>query len=394
MPSDSFQRPRSLELFTGAGGLALGAHLAGFEHTALVEWDRHSCDTLRFNVHAETIEGIDDWDIVESDVRSLCYEDFGSVDLVAGGPPCQPFSIGGKGRGPTDHRDMIPEFIRAVAALTPRAVIMENVRGLLRQGFRTYFNYVLLQLTYPAVERRADESWLDHLKRLDELEASGLGRQDLHYKVAYRQINAADFGVPQTRERVFIVAFRADTGIDWNFPNATHSKATLIHEKAVTGEYWKRHGIECPTGNLSSLPLQVSLRTAPWVTVRDALCGLPVPQPDVDSVGFHNHRVITGARAYAGHTGSELDWPSKTLKAGDHGVPGGENMMIQRDGSVRYFTIREASRLQTFPDSWLFPGSWTESMRQLGNAVPVELGRIIAASVGRALTGIDTPANE
>lgn len=92
-----------------------------------------------------------------------------------------------------------------------------------------------------------------------------------------------------------------------------------------------------------------------------------------------------GARSYTGHTGSPFDEPAKTLKAGDHGVPGGENMLARVDGSVRYFTVREAARLQTFPDDYLFRGAWTEAMRQLGNAVPVRLAETVARSVARTL---------
>ena len=88
---------------------------------------------------------------------------------------------------------------------------------------------------------------------------------------------------------------------------------------------------------------------------------------------------------YPGHTGSSLDEPAKTLKAGDHGVPGGENMLRRPDGSVRYFTVRESARLQTFPDKYVFPGSWTENMRQLGNAVPVTLATSVARSVADCL---------
>jgi DNA (cytosine-5)-methyltransferase 1 len=92
-----------------------------------------------------------------------------------------------------------------------------------------------------------------------------------------------------------------------------------------------------------------------------------------------------GARSYAGHTGSPLDEAAKTLKAGDHGVPGGENMLRYPNGDVRYFSVRESCRLQAFPDEYVFEGSWTENMRQLGNAVPVELGEVVLRSVRAAL---------
>jgi DNA (cytosine-5)-methyltransferase 1 len=90
---------------------------------------------------------------------------------------------------------------------------------------------------------------------------------------------------------------------------------------------------------------------------------------------------MPGARPYVGHTGSPYDQPAKTLKAGDHGVPGGENMLVMDDGSVRYFSVREAARLQTFPDDYAFSGAWSENMRQIGNAVPVRLGELIARDI-------------
>ena len=124
--------------------------------------------------------------------------------------------------------------------------------------------------------------------------------------------------------------------------------------------------------------------SARWRTVRDAFAGLPDPKA-AQAVGVANHRFQPGAKKYPGHTGSDLDWPAKTLKAGDHGVPGGENMIAFADGSVRYFTVCESARLQTFPDWYVFPSSWTESMRQIGNAVPVTLARIIGSSVADTL---------
>ncbi|WP_424950455.1 DNA cytosine methyltransferase [Deinococcus sp.] len=118
--------------------------------------------------------------------------------------------------------------------------------------------------------------------------------------------------------------------------------------------------------------------------MRDALHDLPDPEAEPENT-LLNHRFIGGARSYPGHTGSVLDAPSKTLKAGAHGVPGGENMLVRADGSVRYFSVRESARLQTFPDDYVFSGAWGEVMRQLGNAVPVELARVVANSVAVAL---------
>lgn len=124
--------------------------------------------------------------------------------------------------------------------------------------------------------------------------------------------------------------------------------------------------------------------TLPWRTVRDALGGLPKAN-EVDDGKAFNHVLKTGARVYPGHTGSALDAPSKTLKAGVHGVPGGENMLIDDQGCPRYYTVREAARIQTFPDGYRLNGAWSEAMRQLGNAVPVKLAQVVASSVSEAL---------
>lgn len=384
---------RSLELFTGAGGLALGTHLAGFHHRLLLEWNQDACDTLQANAAAQSIAGIDAWRIVQADARFMNFRAVGAVDLIAGGPPCQPFSIGGKHRGMDDTRDMIPQFVRAVGELSPAAFVLENVRGLLRTSFRSYFSYVTLQLSHPTVARRKDESWEDHLRRLEDVHTRGR-EADLTYHVVFRLLNAADYGVPQTRERVFIVGFRADLGIEWHFPAPTHSRDALVRDQQGSGTYWERlgiaphslsHGTPLPgqpgTPALSPAPLQ------PWRTVREAIGDLPPPTAERDEAGrCTNHRLRLGARGYTGHTGSPLDWPAKTLKAGDHGVPGGENMIAFPDGSVRYFTVREAARVQTFPDAWHFAGSWSEAMRQLGNAVPVTLAHTVASSVARCLS--------
>ena len=390
----SVQEPRlgSVELFTGAGGLALGTHLAGFQHRMLLEWNADACRTLQANVSAGTVPGIDAWRVLQADARGVDFGCVGSADLVAGGPPCQPFSIGGKHRGMGDTRDMLPQFVRAVRELAPRAFVLENVRGLLRTTFRSYFSYVVLQLTHPTVTLRPGETWDEHLSRLEDLHSGGRD-SDLHYSVVFRLLSAADYGVPQTRERVFIVGFRSDTDIEWHFPEPTHSRDALLHEQWTTGAYWERHALGRPetapdwvnAHRSATLPLPFAA-SHPWSTVRDAIADLPVPREDADEQDeFTNHRVRTGARPYKGHTGSPLDWPAKTLKAGDHGVPGGENMITFADGSVRYFTVREAARLQTFPDAWHFEGAWSEAMRQLGNAVPVSLAHVIASSIARRL---------
>jgi DNA (cytosine-5)-methyltransferase 1 len=389
---------KSVELFAGAGGLALGTHRAGFTPAAVIEWDKHACSTLRHNLTASATLG-SAWPVHEIDARRFDFSDMGEeIDLVSGGPPCQPFSIGGKHRGQSDTRDMFPEAARAVRLLRPKAFIFENVRGLLRRSFARYFQYILLQLTYPELERQREEEWMSHLQRLEAHHTQGAYR-GLYYRVVFRLVNAADYGVPQKRERVVIVGFRSDVREDWSFPEPTHSETSLLWSQWITRDYWQRHGvptrkqpvIDAPTA-LKMTRIETDSRL-PWRTVRDAISDLPTPEHE-SAREIPNHNLQPGARSYTGHTGSPFDEPAKTLKAGDHGVPGGENMVVLPDGKLRYFTVRESARLQTFPDSFVFTGSWTENMRQIGNAVPVQLAEKIARSVRAALDRKDTRVRE
>jgi DNA (cytosine-5)-methyltransferase 1 len=382
---------RSVELFAGAGGLALGCHLAGFAPELVVEWDRWACDTVRENRSAG-FPLVLDWEVEEGDVRKIDWARVaGDVDLVAGGPPCQPFSTGGKHRAADDDRDMFPASVAVVRALRPRAFIFENVKGLTRTSFANYFSYILLQLTYPETTCRPDEPWTDHLHRL-QAEHTG-SASGLRYNVVPTVVNAADYGVPQRRERVFIVGFRSDVEADWAFPSPTHSHDALLYDQWVTGDYWARHGLAAKdrpgmdprvARRVERLRSEGPGELAAWRTVRDALVGLPEPTTRRNARHL-NHVLQPGARSYKGHTGSPLDLPAKTLKAGDHGVPGGENMLRRVDGSVRYFTVRESARLQTFPDRYELHGAWGEAMRQLGNAVPVVLAQRVAGSVAEHL---------
>jgi DNA (cytosine-5)-methyltransferase 1 len=380
---------KSVELFAGAGGLGMGISNAGFEPVAVVEWDRWCCDTLRQN-RVKKNSALSKWPMpTEGDVRSVDFRKFESkVDLVSGGPPCQPFSLGGKHGAHEDRRDMWSEAVRAVREIKPSAFIFENVKGLTRAAFANYFSYISLQLSYPEIRLVNDESWEDHRARLERHHTGSKVDAGLCYRVVSRVLNAANYGVPQKRERVVFVGFRSDLGIDWSFPQATHSREALVWDQGFRGSYWARHHLPnevrnavATHSNSEALMLDHPL-TRPWRTVRDAISDMPDPETDpVDARKFDHHFFQGGARTYAGHSGSPLDLPAKTLKAGVHGVPGGENMLVRLDGSVRYFSVRESARLQTFPDNFAFHGSWTESMRQLGNAVPVTLASLIAENV-------------
>ena len=375
----------SLELFSGAGGLALGLEESGFDHSALVEWDEDCCITMREN------KAIDGWQVHHMDVSKFDYSPYaGKIDLIAGGPPCQPFSLGGKHQAYLDARDMFPQAIRSIREVRPKAFIFENVKGLTRPSFSKYFEYIRLHLSYPEIIRKESEDWLDHLARMENHHTRGK-TNGLTYKVVARVLNAADYGIPQRRERVIIVGFRNDVDVEWHYPSPTHSYESLVKSQRI-GEYWERHEIpkrqrtspliSGDSGGYNYNTLFKLQELLPWQTVRDAIGDLPDPKKPND---IPNHIYVPGAKTYAGHTGSHLDLPSKTIKAGGHGVPGGENMILYPDGKVRYFTVREAARIQTFPDNYIVKGSWGESMRQLGNAVPVKLGHILGESVREQL---------
>src|SRR5579871_4511001 len=165
----SVRSATSIELFAGGGGLALGTEQAQFRHLVMNEYDARSCSTLRTNGASDyRAEDVAHRPLIEGDVRNIDWTPWhGQVDLLAGGPPCQPFSIGGVHRGQTDRRNMFPEAIRALDQLRPRAFLFENVRGLARPSFRPYFDYILLWLQAPHIGPRPDQDWRDHKLELE-----------------------------------------------------------------------------------------------------------------------------------------------------------------------------------------------------------------------------------
>lgn len=329
---------KSLELFSGCGGLAKGLELAGFDHCAFVEFNKRACESLRANFAPSLVH--------EVDIRAFDFNSVGNVDLIAGGPPCQPFSLGGLSRAYEDSRDMFPQAIRAIHELTPRGFIFENVKGLLRKSFSDYFEYIVLRLTFPERILPTGMDWRAHLAELRTIDFPAYA--GLKYDVQYRLLNAVDYGVPQSRERVFIVGLRHDLGLEWEWP------AKAAHR----------------------------------MTIADAIGRLPDARR-ANELG--DHVFIDGAREYPGHTGSDYNKPSKTIKAGAHGVPGGENMIRFPDGSLRYMTVHEAKLIQSFPDSYRICGSWGEALRQIGNAVPVRLAQVVGEQMRKTLDATNRP---
>ncbi|WP_416562979.1 DNA cytosine methyltransferase [Nocardia testacea] len=408
----------SVELFAGAGGLAMAAERAGFRPLLLNEFAKRACETLVAN-GAASYEGAecppipaigDKPPLIMGDVRNVKFDYLvDKVDLLAGGPPCQPFSLGGVARGDEDDRNGFPHMFRAISEMRPRAVICENVRGLLRPSFSPYFDYIKRELSLPWLKRPEGSDWRDHNETLRAEMKSASIHDDERYEVEHFAVNAADYGVPQIRNRVIIVAFRRDLGVDWNWfrklVKPKFSERLLYQDMLPNGAYWDRHEIPSslrkPVPNKSQVFQQAALLPedeglAPWRTLRDAIRGIedgqePLPeipshlldrQPhfgDPDHVGWPN------ARIYDGHTPNQLDRPAKTVKAGVHGVPGGESVVQLDDGTHRYMTVRETARVMTFPDQRTLAGPRGEKMRQLGNAVPVLLGKAFTEAVSMAL---------
>ncbi|MFE7453069.1 DNA cytosine methyltransferase [Streptomyces griseus] len=416
-----------VELFAGAGGLAMAVHRAGFRPLLFNEFAKRACETLEANGAQRLPEGQkptrapapgEKVPLVAGDVQDLDMDYLaGQVDVLAGGPPCQPFSLGGVAKGDEDKRNMFPQMFKAVQQIQPKAVICENVRGLLRPSFRNYFNYIQRELEMP-FEKRGNRTWEQHYKHLLEQREKEPDDRRKRYDLVMMPVNAADYGVPQIRNRVIIVAFRRDLNVDRELfktlVKPTHSETALIRSMEEDGEYWKRHPSvpdHVKERVMARLPKTMPMNDGllPWYTLRDAIAGIGdnKPLPDVPDEwldrtehflgGFTEHIGWPGARIYDGHTPNELDRPAKTVKAGVHGVPGGESVMLLdelvADKTVpggarykhRYMTVRETARVMTFPDTWDLRGPRGEKMRQLGNAVPVALGEVFARAAATVL---------
>ncbi|MEU2046849.1 MULTISPECIES: DNA cytosine methyltransferase [unclassified Streptomyces] len=417
----------SVELFAGGGGLAMAVHNAGFQPLLVNEFAKRAVETLAENGAAARDprdtslpkpgkgrpgRRAAGWPLVPGDVRDIPSFEFlkdAEVDLLAGGPPCQPFSLGGVAKGDEDERNMFPEMFRAIREMRPKAAICENVRGLLRPSFKPYFEYIKREMSLPFVQRGEGASWEDHDAVLRKLLKDGSVNPSERYDVVHIPVNAADYGVPQIRQRVIIVAFRADLGVEWgkHAPEPEYSESALI-DSMHDGTYWKHHD-DVPGIDLIRERVMATLPAAslmpdgkkPWRTLRDAIAGVdgnkPLPPVTVQQVRekllvnrIPDHMGWPGARVYTGHTPNELDRPAKTVKAGVHGVPGGESVMRLDDPNFddtgyRYMTVRETARVMTFPDDWVLAGPRGEKMRQLGNAVPVRLGEVFAKAVRAAL---------
>ncbi|UWR50028.1 DNA cytosine methyltransferase [Phaeobacter inhibens] len=306
----------SVELCAGAGGQALGLEKAGFDHTALVEIDKHCCATLRHNRPQ--------WNVLEEDVRAFKEEAdaYHGIDLLAGGLPCPPFSVAGKQLGEKDERNLFDDAIEIVAATRPRAVMIENVRGFLDAVFHDYREKLKTQLA------------------------------KLGYETDWRLLNASDYGVPQLRPRVAIVALRKEFSGQFNWPEP------LPHNPRTVGE------------TLLDLMKERGWRGAEeWAARADEIAPT----------------IVGGSKK---HGGPDLG-PTRARRAwAALGVEGRTIAYEAPDpfhNDMPRLTVRMVARIQGFPDSWHFTGAKTNAYRQVGNAFPPPVAEAVARQIRQAI---------
>ncbi len=306
-----------VEICAGAGGQALGLEQAGFAHAAAVELDADACETLRRN------RG-DNWKIIEDDVANLDGRAFTGVDLVAGGVPCPPFSIAGKQLGREDERDLFPEALRLVAEIRPRAVLLENVRGLGTGKFDAYRAHVLGQLT-------------------------GLG-----YQACWQLINASEHGVPQLRPRFVLVAVATPWAAAFGWPRPRPDPPPTVGQ------------------TLADL-----MGSAGWPGAANWAAGADRIAPTI----------VGGSKKHGGPdlgpTRARAAWRALGVDGlGIAASPPGPDVPANLAPKL---TVRMVARLQGFPDSWQFSGSKTAAYRQVGNAFPPPVARALGLAIAAAL---------
>ena len=328
-----------IELFAGAGGLALGLEKAGLSCVLLNEIDRDACKTLRLNRPQ--------WNVVEGDVKNVDFSEFyGKVDILTGGFPCQAFSYAGKKLGLDDVRGtMFYEFARAVNQVRPLICVGENVRGLLNHD-----------------EGRTLQGMVSVLDALG-------------YEVAPPQVLKAIFyGVPQKRERLLVVGLRKEANLDFKWPK---QKNTCYHlrDALKKGPLFDCDAPESPGQAYPKRKREIMELVPPGGYWRD----LPI---DIQKEYMKGSFFLSG-----GKTGMarRISWdePSLTLTC----APAQKQTERCHPEETRPFTVREYARIQTFPDIWSFSGSITAQYKQIGNAVPVNLAAEIGKSLVQALNG-------
>lgn len=331
-----------IDLFSGPGGLSLGFRRAGFRVLANVEINRDAMDTYATH-DSESIH-------LNEDVRGISFSQFrGKVDVVIGGPPCQPFSVGGLQKGKSDKRDMVPEFVRALEEIQPEAFLMENVPGLLFKKARTYFDNVLVRLS------------------------------DCGYQLNWSVLNSADYGVPQKRKRLIVVGTKNS---QLKFPSPSHGCGTdNPHLKAldVLGEDPIGESPNCPV-KFAKYP---DLRPNPYAGHIYNGGGRPI-DPDGPC-----HTILASSGGYKTHW---IDTANIAPEYHAHLQAGGKPW----DGEVpgaRRLSVEECAIIQTFPTGMLFSGKRSSQYTQVGDAVPPDLAFVLGRMMHDQMNGISDSIN-
>jgi len=315
VPGGKTGRLKTLELCAGAGGQAIGFEQAGIDHVGLVEIDKNACATLRSNRPR--------WNVLERDLNKFDGAAFVGVDIISGGLPCPPFSIAGKQLGIEDERNLFPAMIRLVDQIRPRAIMIENVRGILDALFHDYRQHIAGQL------------------------------KKLGYQPGWKLMNASDYGVPQLRPRVVCVAIRKDCTEDFSWPPETRAPLKSVGEvlyDLMASRGWR--GAKSWRDQADEI--------APTIVGGSLKHGGPDLGP------------TRARRAWA------------TLGVDGLGIAN-EPPGREFEGMPR-LTVRMVARLQGFPDDWQFAGSKTQAYRQVGNAFPPPFARAVAENLRACLT--------
>ena len=385
---------RSVELFAGAAGLGLGLSKAGFKHEVVIENNHMACETIRLN-KKQNHALVQNWEIREASIEDVDLSDISkNPALLAGGPPCQDFSIGGKHTGAKGSKNLWPWTIKAVRKLEPLSFAFENVPAM-DTIHKDYLEYLVLALSLPN-EAKLNTCWNEDKKRLIQIFKD---RDPPEYRVQVMKLNAAEYGTAQARTRIFVVGTRHDIKGEIIKPEVTHSLDQLMTDKWKNGSYWERVGMQRPEIDAAGSKWMRQDNKKPSQDLFDLmaptnpLCAYRTVREAIMTIPQHancNEPAPRKAKAYKGHTGSPIDEASKTLRAGDHGVSGGENMIDwgnERATNDRYehFSVRQAATISDFPMDYDFAGTWSDGLKQIGNAVPGNLGHVVGQSIKNAL---------
>jgi DNA (cytosine-5)-methyltransferase 1 len=303
----------SIEICAGGGGQALGLEQAGFEHIALVEIETAACQTLQLNRP--------DWAVFREDVKNFSAYQYKGIDLLAGGVPCPPFSIAGKQLGSEDERDLFPEALRLVKECNPKAVMLENVKGLLDRKFDEYRRNII-----------------------SELEFSG-------YKCNWQLVNASDYGVSQLRPRAILVALKSEYFNYFKWP--------------------EKQAVAQPVGEL----LFDEMNKLGWDNILEwkQLANTIAPT------------LVGGSKKHGGADLGPSRARQAWAKLGVDGSGIADKPPVNGFKQMPKLTIQMAALVQGFPANWLFAGKKTPAYRQIGNAFPPPVAKAIGQSIYEAL---------